>query len=88
MAERFSWSALLEAQEDARLVAQRLLDFYNGAPPPTYEEEDFVDALERMGERIDNGPVEFNRREVNAALQKVVKPIKARKETPCTSESK
>ena len=88
MAERFSWFALSEAREDVLLVGKRLLDFYNGGEPPTEDEEDFMEALERMNQRIEDAPIEFNRRAVNAALQKVVKPIKARKERPCTSESK
>jgi len=88
MAERFSWSAFCDAREDVLLVAQRLLDFYHGGPPPSYEEDDFMEALDRMNQCIEDAPIEFHRREVNAALQKVFKPIKVRKERPCTSESK
>ena len=82
MAERSSWSELEQAREDILLVAQRLLDVYQGAPPPTDAEEDFMEALERMREREEDAPIPFNRREVNAALRKIIK------ETPCTSVSK
>lgn len=80
--ERFSWSEFQQAREDMLLVAQRLLDVYQGAPPPTYEDDEFVEALERMREREEDMPIPFDRREVNAALRQIGK------ETPCTSESK
>jgi len=82
MEERSSWSALEQMRDDMLLVAERLLEFYRGGPRPTYEEDEFMDALERMREREENAPIPFNRREVNAALRKMIK------ETPCTSESK
>ena len=62
------------------LVAQRLLDFCQGGPRPTYEEQDFEEAIERMRSRVENAPITFNRRAVNAALHQ--------KEPPCTSASK
>ncbi len=74
-------SNLLEAREDALLVARRLLDFYQGGPRPTYEDEEFVDAMERMNQRLENAPVPFKRREVNAALRKLIKEVR------CTSGS-
>ncbi len=64
--ERYSWRTMEQVREDVLLVAQRLLDFYNGGPRPTYEEVEFVDALERMREREANAPVTFKRRRVNA----------------------
>src|SRR5512135_3267816 len=81
MEERCSWSSLQEARDDALLVAQRLLDFYQGGPRPTYEDEEFVDAMERMNQRLENAPVPFKRREVNAALRKLIKEVR------CTSAS-
>lgn len=71
--ERYSWRAMEQVQEDVLLVAQRLLDFCDGGPRPTYEDRDFVDALERMREREANAPVTLKRRTVNAALRKLVK---------------
>lgn len=70
---RYSWEAMERAREDVLLVAQRLLNFYDGGPRPTYEEFEFVDALERMREREVNAPVAFKRRTVNAALRKLTK---------------
>ncbi len=78
--ERCSWSELLQAREDVLLVVQRLLNFCEGGPRPTYEDKDFVEAIERMNSRVENAPISFNRREVNAALRI--------KETTCTSASK
>ena len=46
-------SNLLEAREDALLVARRLLDFYQGGPRPTYDDEEFVDAMDRMRNRLE-----------------------------------
>ena len=80
-AERYSWEVMEQIREDIRLVAQRLLNFADGGPRPTYEDVEFVDALERMRERDANAPVPFTRRAVNAALGIWTK------ETPCTSAS-
>lgn len=80
--ERYSWRAMEHVREDVLLVSERLLDFYDGGPRPTYEDEEFVDALERMREREANAPVTFKRRTLNAALRKLTK------EAICTSASK
>ena len=82
MEERSSWSELEQAHEDILLVAKRLLEFSQGGPPPTYEEDAFMEAMERMREREEDAPIPFNRREVNVALRKIIK------ERPCTSGSK
>lgn len=82
IAERCSWSELSQAREDILLVAQRLRDFCQGGPGPTDDDEEFVLALERINERLEDAPIPFDRRAVNAALRKL------RKETLCTSESK
>jgi hypothetical protein len=79
---RCSWPEWEAAREDAALVAQRLLDWSAGGPRPTYDDAAFVDALERMRERLDDAPIAFNRRTVNTALRQ------QRKEPPCTSASK
>lgn len=83
--ERSSWWALSEYRSDILLVANRLLQVYDGGPQPTYEEEEFIEALDRMERRLDDAPIEFNRREVNVALQKIGR---TKKETKCTSESR
>jgi len=79
--ERNSWSALHNACEDMAVVAQRLLDWYHGGPRPTYDDEEFSDAMDRMHDRLEQVPIPFNRRAVNAALRKKMK------ETTCTSAS-
>ncbi len=82
LAERCSWEVLEQVHEDLLLVAQQVLAFYEGGPRPTYEDAEFVDALDRMRERAANAPVSFNRRTVNAALRKL------RKDRTCNSVSK
>lgn len=83
--DRYSWRAMEQVREDVLLVAERLLDFYDGGRRPTYDDEEFVDALERMREREANAPVTFKRRTLNAALRSV---SELTKEATCTSESK
>jgi hypothetical protein len=79
--ERSSWSALEALEDDMALVAQRLLDWEQGGPQPTYDDGEFCDALERMQERQANDPVAFSRRAVNTALR-TMKEV-----PPCTSAS-
>jgi len=81
--ERCSWSAVHDAQDDMAVVAQRLLDWYHGGPRPTYDDDEFSAAFERMRERLETAPITFSRRTVNAALHQ----IRTRKETPCASAS-
>lgn len=80
--ERYSWRAMEQVREDVFLVAERLIDFYDGGPRPTYEDEELMDALERMREHEANAPVTFKRRTVNAALRELTK------EATCTSASR
>ncbi len=82
MEEHYSLLELLQAREDVLLVAQRLLEFYDGGPRPTTADEEFMTALERMRDRLENAPIAFNRRAVNVALSEL------RKETICTSASR
>jgi len=79
--ERSSWPELLHAHDDVLLVAERLRAFLDGGPRPTDDETDFVDALERMHDRLEEAPMAFNRRAVNAALRTLIK------EGICTSTS-
>jgi len=81
IAERDSGWALLQTLDDQALVAQRLLDWYDDGPRPTYDDTEYMDALERMRDWLADAPVPFNRRAVNAALRQ------QRKEWPCTSAS-
>ena len=81
LAERDSGLALLEALGDQALVAQRLLDWYDGGPRPTYDDTAFMAALARMHDWLDDAPITFNRRAVNATLRK------KSKEPRCTSAS-
>ncbi len=80
--ERCSWEELEQAREDLGLVAQRLLAFTEGGPRPTEEDIEFMDALERMHDRLEDVPTAFSRRTVNAAFRTMSK------ETLCTSASK
>jgi hypothetical protein len=82
MAERESGWALLHVLDDQALIAQRLLDWYDGAPRPTYDDAEFMAALDRMRDWLADAPIPFNRRAVNAALHA------QRKEWSCTSASK
>ena len=77
-----SWDELLQAREDVLLVAERLLALYDGGPRPTTDDEAFMAALDRMHDRLDEAPVAFGRRTVNAALQT------QRKDRACNSASK
>jgi hypothetical protein len=66
---RSSWPALLQAQDDLVLVAERLLTFLDGGPRPTDDDTAFVAALDRMNDRLEAAPSAFNRRTVNAVLR-------------------
>ncbi len=83
--ERCSWSAVHDVQDDMAVVAQRLLDWYQGGPRPTYDDDEFSAAFERMRERLETAPITFNRRTVNAALRALGKK---RKEMSCASASR
>lgn len=80
MAERYSLLALLQMQDQA-LIAQRLLDWYDGGARPTYDDTEYMDALERMRDWLADAPIPFSRRAVNAALRQ------QRKEWSCISAS-
>ena len=71
LAAHCAWPAWEAAREDAALVAQRLLDWQHGGSRPTYEDSEFINALERMQERLAELPTAFDRRAVNAALRQL-----------------
>ncbi len=77
--ELSSWQMMEQMREDMLLVAQRLLAFSDGGPRPTYDDEAFADAVERMREHQAAAPITFKRRTVNAALRTL------KKESPCNS---
>jgi hypothetical protein len=66
-----AWPAWEQARADAAFVAERLLDWQQGGPRPTYDDEEFVAAFERMQARLADLPATFNRRAVNAALRQL-----------------
>ena len=71
LAAHCAWPEWEAAREDAALVAQRLLDWCHGGPRPTYDDREFIDALERMQERLAELPTAFDRRAVNATLRQL-----------------
>jgi hypothetical protein len=73
--EQYSWLAGLDLQDDVRLVAERLLAFYDGRPRPTRDDTEFVQALERLRQREEHLPARFDRRAVNAALSALGKDL-------------
>jgi hypothetical protein len=62
MEEHYSLLELLQAREDVLLVAQRLLECSEGGPRPTTDDTEFLAALERMRERLEDAPIAFDRR--------------------------
>ncbi|MEI6179922.1 MAG: hypothetical protein WCP31_04150 [Chloroflexales bacterium] len=72
---RSSFAAYEQAHEDALLVAERILVFYEGGPRPTVDEPAFMDALDRMRDRLDAVPIAFDRRAVNTALHHMSKEM-------------
>ena len=77
--ERGSWRLMGEVYEAMAVVAGRVRDWQQGGPRPTWDDEAFSDALERMSDWLDGAPPAFSRRQVNVALRKL------REEGPCTS---
>ncbi len=69
VAERYSLLVLLQLQDDQALIAQRLLDWCDGGARPTYDDTEYLDALERLRDWLADAPIPFNRRAVNAALR-------------------
>ncbi len=67
--------SLLQAREDVLLVAQRLLEFSDDGPRPTTDDAEFMAALERMRDRLEDAPIAFERRAVNTALRKLRKEM-------------
>jgi hypothetical protein len=70
---RSSFAAYEEACEDVLLVAERILVWYEGGPRPTVDEPAFMDALDRMRDRLDAAPIAFDRRAITTALHQMSK---------------
>ena len=78
--ERNSCEALGPLFEAMASLGECVQEFLEGGKRPTREDEKFMEAHERIQERIQTDPECFDRRKLNAALRK-------REEPPCTSES-
>jgi hypothetical protein len=70
---RSSFAAYEEAREDLLLVAERILVWYEGGPRPTVDDLEFMDALDRMRDRLDAAPNAFDRRAITTALHQMSK---------------
>jgi hypothetical protein len=79
--QRGSRSAVSEVHEAMAVVADRIRAWQQGGPRPTYDDDEFSGAMERMGAWLDEIPTTFNRRAVNAALRE------KSEEWTCTSAS-
>ena len=62
-------ATMWETRDDMVLVAERLLAMYDGGSRPTEEDVEFMDALDRMNDRIAQAPTHFDRRAINRALR-------------------
>jgi hypothetical protein len=67
--ERGSWSAMNEVSEAMAVVAERIRDWQQGGPRPTWDDEELSAAMDRMSDWLEETPAVFNRRAVNAALR-------------------
>jgi hypothetical protein len=79
--QRGSRSAVSEVHEAMAVVADCIRAWQQGGPRPTYDDDEFSGAMERMGAWLDEIPTTFNRRAVNAALRE------KSEEWTCTSAS-
>jgi hypothetical protein len=67
--ERGSGSAMHEVSEATAVVAERICDWQQGGPQPSWDDEEFSSAMDRMSDWLDEAPAAFNRRAINAALR-------------------
>ena len=79
--QRGSWPAVNEVYEAIALVAERVRDWRQGGPRPAEDDAALDDAMERMNAWLDEAPMAFSRRTVNAALRE------KSEEWACTSAS-
>lgn len=78
---RNSCEALDQLYQDMALLGERLQQFLKGSARPHREDTDFMEAYERIQDRIATDPDRFDRRALNHAIRKEMEP-------PCTSELK
>ena len=68
--ERCSWQRRGGSNDDIGLVAERLHAWQQGGPRPTEDDEEYVEALDRLREWLERCPQRSRRRAVNAALRR------------------
>jgi len=79
--KRGSWSAMHEVCEAMAVVAERIRNWQQGGPRPTWDDEELSAAMDRMSDWLEETPPIFNRRAVNTALRE------KSEEWTCTSAS-
>lgn len=67
--EHRPWAPPDDVDEAMDLLAQRLRAWWQGGPRPTEADDEFVEALDRLGDWLDEIPQAFRRRQVNTALR-------------------
>lgn len=65
--------ALRELQDSMYLVACRVQAFLDGGEQPTREDEEFMEALDRMERHLEHSPETYPRGETNTALRKLAR---------------
>jgi hypothetical protein len=78
---RNSSEAIDQLYRDMALLGERLQQFLKGGEWPRREDADFMEAYERIRDRIATDPDRFDRRALNREIRKGMEP-------PCTSELK
>jgi hypothetical protein len=78
---RNSGEAIDQLYQDMALLGERLQQFLKGGERPPREDTDFMEAYERIRDRIDTDPDRLDRRALNSKIRK-------EREPPCTSELK
>jgi hypothetical protein len=78
---RNSGEAIDQLYQDMALLGERLQQFLKGGERPPREDTDFMEAYERIRDRINTDPDRLDRRALNSKIRKEMEP-------PCTSESK
>ena len=70
MDEHYSWLELEQAREDVFRSRSDSSNSPRAELRPTPDDAEFLEALERMRDRLEDAPIVFDRRAVNAALRK------------------
>ncbi len=80
--EHRSWAPPEDVDEAMDLLTERLQVWRQGGPQPKEDDDEYIDALDRLGDWLEEMPEAFSRRQVNAALRE------REKEWACTSVSR